>query len=93
MTEVVITVGATEGTYSVKPLESHYSNVFLAYVISFPPFSLINIRLRVVFEALFATIQAFIEEGDEVILFEPFYDAYPADVGLWSLSFLPIPCC
>lgn len=31
-------------------------------------------------EGLFAISQAFINPGDEVILLEPFYDAYPADV-------------
>ena len=31
-------------------------------------------------EALFAAMQAFIDPGDEVVLLEPFYDAYPADV-------------
>lgn len=31
-------------------------------------------------EALFAAVQAFVDPGDEVVLFEPFYDAYPADV-------------
>ena len=33
-------------------------------------------------EALFATCQALIDPGDEVILLEPFYDAYPADVKM-----------
>jgi aspartate/methionine/tyrosine aminotransferase len=33
-------------------------------------------------EALFAIMQAFIAPGDEVILIEPFYDAYPADVQM-----------
>lgn len=33
-------------------------------------------------EALFAAMQALVDPGDEVILFEPFYDAYPADVTM-----------
>ncbi len=40
-----------------------------------------NIQITVgATEALFATMQALLNSGDEVILFEPFYDAYPADV-------------
>ena len=31
-------------------------------------------------EALFSTLQALIEPGDEVVIFQPFYDAYPPDV-------------
>ena len=33
-------------------------------------------------EGLFASMQALVGPGDEVILFEPFYDAYPADVRM-----------
>lgn len=33
-------------------------------------------------EAIFATMQAFVAPGDEVILMEPFYDSYPASVTL-----------
>lgn len=33
-------------------------------------------------EALFATMQAFLDPGDEVVLLEPFYDAYPAMVTM-----------
>jgi aspartate/methionine/tyrosine aminotransferase len=31
-------------------------------------------------EALFAAMQAFVDPGDEVVVLEPFYDAYPADI-------------
>ncbi len=31
-------------------------------------------------EALFAAMQAFVNPGDEVVVIEPFYDAYPADI-------------
>lgn len=41
----------------------------------------INIQVTVgATEALFAITQAFINPGDEAILIEPFYDAYPADI-------------
>lgn len=33
-------------------------------------------------EALYSTINAFIEQGDEVVIFEPFYDSYLADIVL-----------
>jgi N-succinyldiaminopimelate aminotransferase len=33
-------------------------------------------------EALFAAIMALVEPGEEVLLLEPFYDAYPADVAI-----------
>ncbi len=33
-------------------------------------------------EALYSTINALIEDGDEVVMFEPFYDAYHANVIL-----------
>lgn len=33
-------------------------------------------------EGIFATMQAFIDPGDEVILLEPFYDSYPAAVEM-----------
>ncbi|KAI9203137.1 pyridoxal phosphate-dependent transferase [Polychytrium aggregatum] len=33
-------------------------------------------------EAIYSTIQAFINPGDEVILMQPFYDSYPASVHL-----------
>lgn len=33
-------------------------------------------------EGLFAAVQALVDPGDEVLLIEPFYDAYPADVTM-----------
>ncbi len=33
-------------------------------------------------EGIFATIQALVDPGDEVILIEPFYDSYPASVTM-----------
>jgi aspartate/methionine/tyrosine aminotransferase len=33
-------------------------------------------------EALYCSINAFIQSGDEVVIFEPFYDSYTADVAL-----------
>jgi N-succinyldiaminopimelate aminotransferase len=33
-------------------------------------------------EAIFSSLQALLEAGDEVILFEPFYDSYPAAVAM-----------
>lgn len=42
-------------------------------------------------EALFAAIQAFVDPGDEVVLFEPFYDAYPADVIMAGGVPVPVP--
>ncbi|KAL2917600.1 arylformamidase [Polyrhizophydium stewartii] len=33
-------------------------------------------------KAIYATIQAFVNPGDEVILMQPFYDSYPASVTL-----------
>jgi len=42
-------------------------------------------------EGLFAAMQAFIDPGDEVVLFEPFYDAYPADVVMAGGTVRTIP--
>ncbi|KAI8920725.1 pyridoxal phosphate-dependent transferase [Entophlyctis helioformis] len=33
-------------------------------------------------EAIYSTIQAFVDPGDEVILMQPFYDSYPASITL-----------
>lgn len=42
--------------------------------------------------SLFSICQALLDPGDEVILFEPFYDSYPADVALAGgvVRFVPL---
>ncbi len=42
-------------------------------------------------EGLFIAAQAFLEPGDEVVLIEPFYDAYPADSALCGASCVHVP--
>lgn len=42
-------------------------------------------------EALAATLLALAGEGDEVVVFEPFYDAYAAVVGLTGARLVPVP--
>ena len=42
-------------------------------------------------EALSASMLAFLSPGDEVILFEPFYDLYPAMAGLTGARIVTVP--
>jgi aspartate/methionine/tyrosine aminotransferase len=42
-------------------------------------------------EGLFISAQAFLEPGDEVVLIEPFYDAYPADSALCGAGCVHVP--
>ncbi len=42
-------------------------------------------------EALTATMMAYLRPGDEVILFEPFYDLYPAIAGLTGARIVTVP--
>lgn len=42
-------------------------------------------------EALAATLLAFVNPGDEVVVFEPYYDAYAAIVGLAGGQLVPVP--
>jgi aspartate/methionine/tyrosine aminotransferase len=41
-------------------------------------------------EAIFEAIMAFSGPGDEVIVFEPFYDSYPASVQMAGATFVPV---
>jgi aspartate/methionine/tyrosine aminotransferase len=41
-------------------------------------------------EAIYATIQAFVGPGDELISFEPFYDSYPAAAAFAGARFVPV---
>jgi aspartate/methionine/tyrosine aminotransferase len=42
-------------------------------------------------EGLFLAAQAFLEPGDDVVLIEPFYDAYPADSRICGAHCLHVP--
>ncbi|WP_129658103.1 aminotransferase class I/II-fold pyridoxal phosphate-dependent enzyme [Rothia uropygialis] len=42
-------------------------------------------------EALTASMLAFLSPGDEIILFEPFYDLYPAIAGLTGAEIVTVP--
>ncbi len=42
-------------------------------------------------EGLFIAAQAFLEPGDEAVLIEPFYDAYPADSALCGATCVHVP--
>ncbi|MGB9912805.1 MAG: pyridoxal phosphate-dependent aminotransferase [Candidatus Kapaibacteriota bacterium] len=66
-----------QGIYSLRKIISEvYSK---HYGIEFDIYKEITITSGAT-EALFSTILSLVEEGDEVILFEPFYDAYLSDV-------------
>jgi aspartate/methionine/tyrosine aminotransferase len=54
------------------------------------PFSEITVTTGAT-EGLFIAAQAFLEPGDEVVLIEPFYDAYPADSVLCGASCVHVP--
>jgi aspartate/methionine/tyrosine aminotransferase len=41
-------------------------------------------------EGVFAALQAFLGPGDEVVAFEPFYDAYPAAAALAGATLRPV---
>ncbi|MFA7626167.1 MAG: aminotransferase class I/II-fold pyridoxal phosphate-dependent enzyme, partial [Candidatus Kapaibacterium sp.] len=67
------------GIFSLRKMISEVQNNY--YGMNYDPESEITITAGAT-EGLYCAIQAFINPGDEVILFEPFYDAYQADVIL-----------
>jgi aspartate/methionine/tyrosine aminotransferase len=67
------------GIYSLRKAISEVNEKF--YGVSYHPDKEITVTAGAT-EALFSTIMAFIEQGDEVVMFEPFYDAHEADVLL-----------
>lgn len=54
------------------------------------PFSEITVTAGAT-EGLFIAAQAFLEPGDEAVLLEPFYDAYPADSALCGAVCVHVP--
>ena len=69
----------SDGIFSLRKIISEIDEKY--YGIAWNPLSEITITAGAT-EALFSTITAFIQEGDEVVMFEPFYDAHFADVVL-----------
>lgn len=69
----------TAGIFSLRRQIAEYHKKF--YDIEWSPETNITITAGAT-EALFSVIHAFINKGDEVIIFEPFYDGYYADVIL-----------
>ena len=61
-----------------KAISNVYKNY---YSLDFNPDTEITVTAGAT-EALYSTFNAFFEEGDEVILFEPYYDGYYADLLL-----------
>lgn len=69
----------SQGIISLRKAISAYQHKY--YDLHWDPETEISISAGAT-EALFAVMQAFIEPGDEVILFEPYYDSYHNDVIL-----------
>ncbi|MEE8601698.1 pyridoxal phosphate-dependent aminotransferase [Euzebya tangerina] len=42
-------------------------------------------------EAMFASVQALVEAGDEVVVFEPVYDVYPAAIAMVGATVVGVP--
>ncbi|PRP76242.1 putative aminotransferase [Planoprotostelium fungivorum] len=62
----------------VNALAAHFSDQFGRHI---DPLKEVVVLMGAT-EALYATIQAIVNPGDEVILIEPFYDSYPVDIVL-----------
>ncbi|TAL70885.1 MAG: aminotransferase class I/II-fold pyridoxal phosphate-dependent enzyme [Bacteroidetes bacterium] len=69
----------TQGILSLRKAISEMQKKY--YALEWNPDNEITITAGAT-ESLYSTFQALINEGDEVIMFEPFYDSYQADVVL-----------
>ncbi len=69
----------SHGILSLRESISDYHDKF--YNLKWNPETEITVTAGAT-EAIFSTINAFVNPGDEVIVFEPFYDSYQADVIL-----------
>lgn len=69
----------TQGILSLRKAISEMQKYY--YGLEWNPESEITITAGAT-EALYSTFNALVNEGDEVIMFEPFYDSYQADVIL-----------
>ncbi len=71
----------------VKVLASHLAPEFGR---DLDPFSDVTVTAGAT-EGLFLAATAFLEGGDEVVMIEPFYDAYPADSELFGANCVYVP--
>jgi L-glutamine---4-(methylsulfanyl)-2-oxobutanoate aminotransferase len=60
------------------------------YQLSYQPNSEITITHGAT-EGLFNSIVGLFDQGDEIIIFEPFYDAYPADISVSGAKAVAVP--
>lgn len=67
------------GIFSLRKIVSEIQTKY--YGIEYDPDTEITVTAGAT-EALYSTINAFVNPGDEVIMFEPYYDAHQADVIL-----------
>ena len=76
------------GTLQLREAISEHQNRF--YSLKIDPLSEVVVTTGAT-EAIAAALLAFIESGDEIVTFEPFYDSYAAMIGLTNAQHRVVP--